>query len=65
MVSDLAHGPTAGPVGRIELLFGESRNGGAQIARGASDIANPMIAFGGSSGIGHYELPDGISKIDC
>jgi hypothetical protein len=24
-----------------------------------------MIAFGGSSGIGHYELPDGISKIDC
>src|ERR1700722_12059704 len=63
VMHDLAHSPSAGTVGRVELVLRQSFDGHAQLGRGLSDIVeeSALPVFSERSFVG--ELADGIAQV--
>jgi hypothetical protein len=63
VMGNLANGPSAGAVGRVELRVGEAFHGGAEIRGSAGYFANQARAFSGRQRVDAVKFSDGETEI--
>jgi hypothetical protein len=63
VVRDLADGPAAGAIGRVELLIVQAGDGGAHFCGGFLDLGDGSAALVVSEAFWALEFPDGVAQI--